>query len=154
MVCATKCASRGLTVLDDIGSWFGMLSLRLFIAFEFWQSGLEKFSGTNWFADIQTQFPFPFSVMPVDFSWWLATWIELIGAVLLIIGLGTRFWAFAFVILDIVAWYAVHASSGYNVCDNGYKLPLMYLMMLIPLVLMGPGKLSMDSWLRSRFTRA
>ena len=154
MTCITRCTVRGIGFLDNIGSWLGMLSLRLFLAYEFWESGLEKFHGSNWFADIQGQFPFPFSVVPVDISWFLATWVELIGAVMLVIGLGTRFWAFSFLILDVVAWYAVHASSGYNVCDNGYKLPLMYLMMLIPLVLMGPGKLSIDHWLRTRLTRA
>ena len=153
MTCTTPCAARGLTLLDNFGNWLDMLGLRLFLAYEFGQSGLEKFRGTNWFADIQGQFPFPFSVIPVDISWFLATWIELIGAVMLVIGLGTRFWAFSFLILDIVAWYAVHASSGYNVCDNGYKLPLMYLMMLIPLVLSGPGKLSMDHWIRTRIAR-
>ena len=154
MTCTTHCAARGLTLLNNIGNWLGMLSLRLFLAYEFGQSGLEKFYGANWFADIQGQFPFPFSVIPVDISWFLATWIELIGAVMLVIGLGTRFWAFSFVILDVVAWYAVHASSGYNVCDNGYKLPLMYLMMLIPLVLSGPGKLSIDHWIRTRLARS
>ena len=154
MTCTTHCAARGLTLLDNIGNWLGMLGLRLFLAYEFGQSGLEKFQGTNWFADIQGQFPFPFSVIPVDISWFLATWIELIGAVMLVIGLGTRFWAFSFLILDVVAWYAVHASSGYNVCDNGYKLPLMYLMMLIPLVLSGPGKLSIDHWIRTRLARS
>ena len=150
MTCTTHCAPRALALLDNLGSWLGMLSLRLFLAYEFWESGLEKFNGSNWFADIQGQFPFPFSVVPVNISWFLATWVELIGAVMLVIGLGTRFWAFSFLILDVVAWYAVHASSGYNVCDNGYKLPLMYLMMLIPLVLMGPGKLSIDHWIRTR----
>jgi hypothetical protein len=40
---------------------------------------------------------------------------------------------------------AVHAENGYNVCDNGFKLPLL---MLIPLVLSGPGKQSIDHWLR------
>ena len=34
--------------------------------------------------------------------------------------------------------------------DNGYKLPLMYLTMLIPLLLAGPGKLSLDHWIRRR----
>lgn len=150
MTCIVNCTARALNVLDNLGSWLGMLSLRLFLAYEFWESGLEKFHGSNWFADIQGQFPFPFSVVPVDISWFLATWVELIGAVMLVIGLGTRFWAFSFLILDVVAWYAVHASSGYNVCDNGYKLPLMYLMMLIPLVLMGPGKLAIDHWIRTR----
>jgi len=150
MTCTTHCPPRALALLDNLGSWLGMLSLRLFLAYEFWESGLEKFNGSNWFADIQGQFPFPFSVVPVNISWFLATWVELIGAVMLVIGLGTRFWAFSFLILDVVAWYAVHASSGYNVCDNGYKLPMMYLMMLIPLILSGPGKLSIDHWIRTR----
>ena len=150
----THCVSRGLTMLDSMGSLLGMLSVRLFIAYEFWQSGIEKFYGPNWFSDIHMQFPFPFNAIPTEISWAMATWIELIGALMLVIGLGTRFWAFAFVILDIVAWYAVHASLGYNVCDNGYKLPLMYLVMLIPLVLSGPGKLSIDHWLRTYLIRA
>ncbi len=150
----THCTARGLPFMDSIGSWFGMLGLRLLLAFEFGESGLEKFHGANWFADIQGQFPFPFSIVPVDISWFLSTWIELIGAAMLVMGLGTRFWAFSLLILDGVAWYAVHAGNGFNVCDNGYKLPLMYLVMLIPLVLSGPGKLSVDHWIRSRFRRS
>jgi putative oxidoreductase len=150
MSCIKTCALRGLTLIDGAGMWVGMLSLRLFVALEFWQSGVEKFNGSNWFADIQSQFPFPFSLLPVDLSWFISTWVELLGAVMLVIGLGTRFWAFSLIVVDIVAWYAVHAGNGYNVCDNGYKLPLVYLMMLIPLVLSGPGKLSIDGWLRRR----
>jgi putative oxidoreductase len=54
-------------------------------------------------------------------------------------------------VLDIVAWSSVHAGNGYNVCDNGWKLPLMYLMMLIPLVLSGPGRASFDYWISQAF---
>jgi len=93
-------------------------------------------------------------MVSVEISWFLSTWIELIAPVMLVLGLGTRFWAFSLLILDIVAWYAVHAGNGYNVCDNGFKLPLMYLAMLTPLVLSGPGKLSVDHWIRTRFGRA
>lgn len=127
-----------------------MPGLRLLLAYEFWTSGVEKFRGDNWFADIQLDFPFPFSLVPVDVSWFLSTWVELIGPVMLVPGLGTRFWAFSLLILDIVAWLAVHAGNGYNVCDNGFKLPLMYLVMLVPLVLSGSGKLSIDYWIRQR----
>jgi putative oxidoreductase len=148
------CAIRSFNLLDDTGIWLGMLSLRLFVAFEFWQSGLEKFNGSNWFADIQTQFPFPFNLLPVDVSWFISTWVELLGALMLALGIGTRFWAFSLIVVDVVAWVAVHAGNGYNVCDNGYKLPLVYLMMLIPLVLSGPGRLSFDGWLRSRVSGA
>jgi putative oxidoreductase len=141
-------ATHGLKGLDRIGEWLGMLGIRLLLAYEFGLAGLEKLRNDNWFADIQGDFPFPFSMVPVDIRWLLATWTELIGAVALAIGLGTRFWATSLLILDVVAWASVHADHGYNVCDNGFKLPLMYLLMLVPLVLSGPGKLSLDHVIR------
>ena len=141
-------AKHGLKGLDRIGDWVGMLGIRLLLAYEFGLAGLEKLRGDNWFSDILGDFPFPFSMVPVDISWLLATWTELIGAAALAIGLGTRFWATSLLIVDGVAWASVHADHGYNVCDNGFKLPLMYLLMLLPLVLSGPGKLSLDHWIR------
>jgi len=136
--------------LDGVGSWLSMLPLRLLLAWEFWESGVEKLNGDNWFAQIQDDFPFPFNVIPTDFSWFVSTWSELLGAIALVVGLGTRFTAATLIILDIVAWASVHAGNGYNVCDNGYKLPLIYLMMLIPLLLSGPGKASLDAVIRQR----
>ena len=146
----SPCIARGLHILDQSGAWVGMLGIRLLLAYEFGVAGLEKLRGDNWFADIQDAFPFPFSIMPADISWFLATWTELIGAAALAVGLGTRFWAASLLVLDLVAWASVHGGNGYNVCDNGYKLPLMYLVMLVPLVLSGPGRLSIDHWIRSR----
>ena len=66
------------------------------------------------------------------------------------IGLATRFFSLSLIILTLVAWASVHAGNGYNVCDNGYKLPVLYLVMLVPLLLSGPGKLSLDDWLARR----
>lgn len=137
--------------LNQAGSYLGLMGLRLLLAWEFWESGVEKFNGDNWFSDIQGDFPFPFNLVPVDISWFLSTWSELIGAVALAIGLGTRFFSLSLIILTIVAWASVHAGNGYNVCDNGYKLPLLYLVMFVPLLLSGPGKLSLDHWLARRF---
>jgi putative oxidoreductase len=139
--------------LDDIGAYVSMLPLRLLLAWEFWESGVEKFNGDNWFSQIQDDFPFPFDVVPTDISWFVSTWAELLGAIALVVGLGTRFTAFTLIVLDIVAWASVHAGHGYNVCSNGFKLPLMYLMMLIPLLLSGPGKTSLDALIRQRLYR-
>lgn len=150
MNCSPACAARPLNLLDTAGAWLALLPIRLLLAYEFGVAGLEKLRGDNWFADIQDAFPFPFSLVPVDVSWFLATWTELIGAAALVVGLGTRFWAVGLIVLDIVAWVSVHGGNGYNVCDNGYKLPLMYLTMLVPLVLAGPGRLSLDHWIRRR----
>jgi putative oxidoreductase len=142
----------GLTApLNQAGRYIGVLGLRLLLAWEFWEAGVEKLNGENWFADIQDAFPFPFSAVPADILWSLATWTELIGAVALVIGLCTRFFSASLIILTLVAWASVHAGNGYNVCDNGFKLPLMYLLMFVPLLLSGPGKLSLDHWLARRF---
>lgn len=146
----TRLALHGLQGIDQAGAWIGLLGIRLLLAYEFGMGGLEKWRGDNWFAEVRDVFPFPFSAVPVELSWQLATWTELVGAAALAIGLGTRFWALALIVLDAVAWTAVHAGNGYNVCDNGYKLPLMYLTMLVPLLLAGPGKLSVDHLIRTR----
>lgn len=130
--------------LSTFGDFFSMLLLRLFIAWEFWGAGQSKLNGRNWFENIVNDFPFPFNVIPTDISWFIATWTEILGAIALVIGLATRFWAFSLIILDIVAWYSVHASNGYNVCDNGFKLPLIYLIILLVLLFSGAGKLSVD----------
>jgi len=142
---------RGLGVADQIGNWLPGLCLRLMLAWEFWEAGIEKLNGSNWFNDIADRFPFPFSVIPTEISWQMATWFEVGGALCLAIGLATRFVSVSLVILTIVAWSAVHAGNGYNVCDNGWKLPLLYLVMFVPLVFQGPGNLSIDRWIAARF---
>lgn len=144
ILCTITCSV--IRCLNCIGAWVGTLPLRLVLAYEFGTAGLRKFNGDNWFANIQDNFPFPFNSVPVDISWFLATWSEILGGIGLLVGLATRFWAASLIILDIVAWVAVHGDHGYNVCDNGYKLPLLYLAMLIPVLLYGAGKLSLDHW--------
>lgn len=148
--CATCLLRNIFGSLNRAGEWFAPLGLRLLLAYEFWQAGVEKLHGENWFADIQDQFPFPFNVVPPEISWQIATWSELIGPVLLVLGLGTRFATVSLIILTIVAWASVHAGNGYNVVDNGFKLPLIYLIMFVPLLLSGPGKLSLDHWIARR----
>lgn len=139
--------------LNGLGDYVGLLGLRLLLAWEFWVAGVEKLNGSNWFADIQDQFPFPFSIIPIDISWFIATWSELLGAIAIAVGFATRFFSLTLIILTVVAWASVHAGHGYNVCDNGYKLPLMYLLMFIPLLLSGAGKLSVDHALKGLFER-
>jgi putative oxidoreductase len=131
--------------------------LRLIMGWAFWESGFEKLHGENWFADIQGKFPWPFSVIPADLSWSIATWFEIIGGLMLWIGLGTRFFAFSLLFLTFVATAAVHwpdmwtmwsdLLKGYAITDAGhgnFKLPLLFVVMLLPLIFNGPGKLSVD----------
>lgn len=140
----------GLNGLNSLGAYGSMLPLRLLLAYEFWTAGVEKYNGENWFGDIQGQFPFPFNALQPDVSWAMATWFELIGAVALVIGLGTRFFSISLVILTWVAIESVHAGHGYTISEGGWKLPLIYIVMFVPLILSGPGKLSLDYWIARR----
>lgn len=129
---------------EDCGKGISMLALRLFAAYEFGEAGLAKWRGENWFADVRDAFPFPFDLLPAGLSWNLAMGAELVVPVLLVLGLLTRLGALALMVLTAVAWYAVHAGNGYNVCDNGYKMAFIYLLLLLPLLLQGAGKYSLD----------
>lgn len=136
------------------------LGLRLLLAWEYFESGREKLHGQNWFADLQDAFPFPFDQLPATLNWQLATWFELVGAACLLFGFGTRFAAASLLVLTVVATYAVHwpmewnsladLAMGYAISDQGYgsfKLPVLFMAMLLPLLFTGPGKLSVDAWL-------
>jgi len=137
--------------LDWIGRALPPLALRLLLAYEFGESGWVKFQGENWFDAIQGDFPFPFNLLPPEISWQLAMWSELVGAAALVLGLGTRYFSLALMILTGVAWVSVHAGLGYNVCDNGWKLPLIYLVLYLPLLFGGAGRLSLDHLLARRW---
>jgi putative oxidoreductase len=143
--------------LRGAGETLPPLVLRLIMGWEFWESGLEKLHGENWFADIQQRFPFPFDQFPAGFSWTLSTWTEIVGAVLLWIGLGTRIAAFSLLFVTFVATAAVHwpdmwsmwsdLAKGYAIKDMGhgnFKLPLLFAVMLLPLIFNGAGKFSLD----------
>lgn len=152
--------------LNGVGEWLAPLGLRVILAWEFWESGMEKFHGQNWFADLpwaswQVGFPWPFSLISVDVNWFMATWSELIFSIMLLLGLFTRFTAFSLFVVTVVATVAVHWPNawdslgqlwqGYQISPKGdvgnYKLPLLFMIMLLPLILKGPGKLSLDSLL-------
>lgn len=148
-------------LLDRVGNWLPQLALRAIVGWEFFEAGLAKLGGDNWFAAVQDDFPLPFSVLPVEVSWFLATWTELLGGIGIWLGLATRFWSAGLIILTIVAIAGVHWPAGwdtlgelwrgYAISDQGfgnYKLPLILLVMLLPLLLGGAGKASLDHAIR------
>ena len=151
--------------LDRSGEWGALLLIRLLMAYEFGRAGLMKLNGTNWFGRVQDNFPFPFNVVPVDISWFLATWFEILGAIGLVLGLFTRFWAFSLIILTIVAISGVHWPESYSGfgelwesysvskksdMHGNFRIPLLFIAMLLPLVFVGAGKLSLDNILAKK----
>ena len=159
--------TRVVAVVDPAGDWIALLPIRLLMAYEFGKAGLMKYNGNNWFANVQDNFPFPFNVIPVEISWFLATWFEILGSIGLVVGLFTRFWAVSLIILSVVAIFGVHWPEdwsslaelwkGYAVSNKGfgnYRIPLLFIVMLIPLVFKGAGKLSADYVLARRFGKS
>ena len=158
------------TIIDTLNitnTWLPQLGLRLLLAWEFGEAGFEKLHGTNWFDDLT--FPFPFNLLPASVSWNIALGFEIVGAIALVLGLFTRFFSISLIILTVVAIASVHwpehwntfgdLLKGYRIIDEdndgfgNYKLPLMYLIMFLPLLFGGAGKLSLDYWLKKHFER-
>jgi len=89
------------------------LGLRLILAPVLIGAGWEKLHGENWFAFQLESFPFPFNILPPEFSWFLASWTEFVGGICLLLGLGTRVWAIMLAITMFVAAYSVHLPNGW-----------------------------------------
>lgn len=146
------------SALDYLSKSIPQLLLRWVLAWEFGKAGWEKLHGTNWFADIT--FPFPLNILPSEYTWQLATYVEIVGAAALIIGFATRFFSMSLILLTVVAIYTVHwpaewgtlneLAMGFRIIDEAndgfgnYELPLLFVVMLMPLLFGGAGKLSVD----------
>jgi len=144
------------------GDYLWPLALRALLFWEFWEAGVAKLRGANWFGDVpwadwQKGFPWPFELLPTELNWLAATWGELVFSILLLLGLFTRFAAVSLLVITVVATAAVHWPAewaslgalweGYVITAKGagnYKLPLLFVVMLLPLIFHGGGKLSLD----------
>lgn len=147
------------------GDYLWPLVIRLVMFWEFWTAGVKKLNGDNWFesipwADWQKGFPWPFSAIPTELNWMAATWGELVFSALLLFGLFTRFAALSLLVITAVATAAVHWPvawnsyaqlwEGYLITSEGggnFRLPLIFMALLLPLVFYGGGKLSLDTLL-------
>lgn len=148
--------------LRAAGDYLWPLALRAILFWEFWEAGYGKFRGQNWFGDIpwadwQKGFPWPFSTLGPELNWLAATWGEMIFSVLLLLGLFTRFAAISLLVITAVAAAAVHWPGqwgslaqlweGYVITADeagNFKLPLLFVVMLLPLIFQGGGRISLD----------
>ncbi|MFC3195794.1 DoxX family protein [Marinicella sediminis] len=143
--------------LNSVGQWVPPFLIRAILFWEFYEAGTQKLNGENWFAGIQDNFPWPFHIIPADVSWFMAAWGEFLFAILLLLGLLTRFAAVSLLVITAVATAAVHWPEsytslsqlweGYAISNKGagnFKLPLLFVILLMPLVFSGPGKFSLD----------
>lgn len=81
---------------------------------------------------------------------YLATTTETLGVILLFLGLGTRIIAIPLIITMIVAIVTVHLGHGFEAGENGFEIPLYYIIMLITLLVYGSGKWSIDALINKK----
>lgn len=130
-----------LNFLSPIGD----LILRCWVAYAFWVSGLTKIQ--NWDSTLylfNEEYSVPF--LPPEIAAYLGTAAELVSPVLLSFGLLGRFAALALFLFNIVA-----VISYPDLGAAGIEQHKLWGVMLLVCFLHGPGKLSIDHWVRQRF---
>ncbi len=117
-----------------------LLFIRLILAYGFFNPAMMKLKNINsiaeWFGSIGIPFP--------TLNAYLATGTEVLGVILLTLGLFTRLISIPLIITMIVAIVTVHLESGFEAGNNGFEIPLYYIIMLFTLVVYGSGKISLD----------
>jgi len=95
------------------------LALRLYLVPIFWMAGTKKLSAfdstVDWFGnpDYGLGLPYPYLMAG------LATWVEIIGAVLLFIGLAVRWVSIPLMVTMAVAAVTVHLQNGWLAIAEG-----------------------------------
>ena len=120
------------------------LGVRLFIASVFFKSGLTKIA--NWdstLALFDNVYAVP--LLPSQVAAFLGTSVELIFPVLLVLGLGARFSTLVLFVFNIIAVISYPDLSAAGLKDH-QTWGLLMLVMLVH----GPGWLSADYWIRRR----
>ena len=117
-----------------------LLAVRLVIAYGFAMPALLKINNLDgtieWFTSISIPFP--------ALTAYLVSGIEVMGIVLLILGLFTRYISVLLAFVMVGAILFVHLPNGFSAADNGFEIPLYYLIFLMIFASYGAGKYSVD----------
>jgi putative oxidoreductase len=127
-------------------TWF-TLPIRLALAAVMMAHGAQKVLGSfngpgfNAFTSGNT----PFSFMRPAWFWLAAAALsELVGGLLVGIGLLTRVGAFFIACTMLTAIAGVHWTGGFFASNRGYEYPLVLLAMAVALMISGAGQASVD----------
>ena len=76
-----------------------------------------------------------------------AMFLETVGAICIIIGLFTRFFAAALAIEMGIALLAVHLKAGFSAANGGYEYVLLLGIVMFAIAIRGGGPYSVDRWI-------
>jgi len=130
--------------LSALLNYFRSLALllaRLAVAYGFYNPALLKWinfdTTVEWFDTLGIPFAYG--------ATFLVASIEIIGVALLSLGLFTRIIAFPLIFIMLVAIVTVHISNGFSVANNGFEIPLYYIIFLSIFASYGAGRFSLDN---------
>ncbi|CAA6814719.1 MAG: Probable integral membrane protein NMA0226 [uncultured Sulfurovum sp.] len=117
-----------------------MLIARLIVAYGFYEPAMNKWkdidSVAQWFGSMGIPLP--------TLNAYLSASTELLGVILLTLGLFTRLISIPLMVIMVVAIVTVHLAHGFSAGDNGFEIPLYYMMFLFIFTSHGAGKFSLD----------
>lgn len=132
-----------LDMVLDKGKDASLLFMRLILAYGFYEPMMGKWADigavAKWFGE-DLGLPFPL------LNAYMAASTEALGVVLLTLGIGVRYISLPMIVIMIVAIKTVHLANGFSVDQNGYEIPLYYMIMLFVLATHGGGKWGIDGF--------
>jgi putative oxidoreductase len=142
-------ASRLLGILHA-GRWLGPLVIRLVFGYFWLETGIGKVQNLEGF----TQRFIGWGIPHPAFNAALSAWTELLGGLLLMLGLFTRLVSIPMIINMIVALALVVSSRLMGLDDYVEADEVLYITIFFWFLIAGPGKISLDTliarWLRIR----
>ncbi|PHQ66035.1 MAG: DoxX family protein [Sulfurimonas sp.] len=131
------------TRLSEYLKSVSLLLARLVIAYGFYTPAMNKWADMNsvaeWFGSMGIPFPL--------LNAYMAASTEIAGVILLTLGLLTRLISIPLIVVMIVAIITVHLPHGFSAGDNGFEIPLYYMIFLIGFIAHGAGKFSLDRFI-------
>lgn len=131
-----KSATEKVSLLKDAP----LLFMRLVLAYGFWGPGMMKWKNMNDIVEWYSSMGIPFPTLNA----YLSATTEIGGSILLVLGLATRLISIPLMVVMMVAILTVHIGNGFEASNNGFEIPLYYLIMLFTLFVYGGGKFSVD----------
>jgi peptide-methionine (S)-S-oxide reductase len=130
-----------------------LLALRLFIGWQFYVTGLGKVKNIDNVVVFFTQLGLP---MPGPTAHFVA-WVELLGGVLLFIGLATRLTALVLTVNMTVAYITADLPAVKHFFSNTEEFiqasPFAYFLISLIILVFGPGAFAIDWLIRRGVTR-
>jgi len=117
-----------------------LLLSRLVLAVGFVQPATMKLHNIHGTAHFFESLGIPFAGV---FAYVVPT-LETAGVALLVLGLFTRIISLLLAVIMTVAIVTVHLPNGFSVADNGFEIPLYYLIFSLIFAGFGAGKYSLD----------